>query len=107
MLQVMMREALDASLSTLDARERIVMRMRYGLDDGSPRTLEDIGKYFKVRARTESGSCFIACKAAKNGHGKSWVLEPNQMDNQEKAGFGQRVQCIWGRGMLAGSPMAD
>ncbi|KAK9798902.1 hypothetical protein WJX73_005276 [Symbiochloris irregularis] len=46
--QVAVRAALDASLSTLDARERIVVRMRYGLDDGCPRTLEDIGKYFKV-----------------------------------------------------------
>lgn len=48
-VQSAMRDALDASLSTLDARERIVVRMRYGLDDGCPRTLEDIGKYFKVR----------------------------------------------------------
>lgn len=47
-VQAAVRDALDASLSTLDQRERIVMRMRYGLDDGMPRTLEDIGKYFKV-----------------------------------------------------------
>lgn len=50
-MQAAVRDALNASLSTLDARERVVVRMRYGLDDGCPRTLEDIGKYFKVCAK--------------------------------------------------------
>lgn len=33
-------------LSTLDQREQNVIRLRYGLDDGSPRTLDQIGKHF-------------------------------------------------------------
>ena len=41
-----MREQLDAVLGTLEARERQVLRMRYGLDDGRPRTLDEIGKAF-------------------------------------------------------------
>src|SRR4029079_10786789 len=41
-----MREQLDAVLSTLESRERQVLRMRYGLDDGRPRTLDEIGKAF-------------------------------------------------------------
>jgi RNA polymerase nonessential primary-like sigma factor len=41
-----MREQLDAVLETLESRERQVLRMRYGLDDGRPRTLDEIGKAF-------------------------------------------------------------
>ena len=41
-----MREQLDAVLGTLETRERQVLRMRYGLDDGRPRTLDEIGKAF-------------------------------------------------------------
>ncbi len=41
-----MRDQLDAVLGTLEARERQVLRMRYGLDDGRPRTLDEIGKAF-------------------------------------------------------------
>ena len=41
-----MREQLDAVLDTLEERERQVLRMRYGLDDGRPRTLDEIGKAF-------------------------------------------------------------
>jgi len=33
-------------LSTLDEREQQVIRLRYGLDDGQPRTLDQIGKIF-------------------------------------------------------------
>ena len=35
-----------AVLSTLDEREQQVIRMRYGLDDGQPRTLDQIGRMF-------------------------------------------------------------
>ena len=41
-----MRDQLDQVLGTLEARERQVLRMRYGLDDGRPRTLDEIGKAF-------------------------------------------------------------
>ena len=43
-----LREHLDAVLETLSARERDVLRMRYGLDDGWPRTLEEVGQHFEV-----------------------------------------------------------
>ena len=33
-------------LSTLDEREMQVITMRYGLDDGQPRTLDQIGRAF-------------------------------------------------------------
>jgi RNA polymerase nonessential primary-like sigma factor len=35
-------------LHTLDDRERDVVRMRYGLADGRPRTLDEIGRTFGI-----------------------------------------------------------
>ena len=35
-------------LSTLTAREEKVLRLRFGLEDGRPRTLEEVGKEFDV-----------------------------------------------------------
>jgi RNA polymerase primary sigma factor len=45
---VLLREQIDDVLHKLTPREREVIRMRFGLDDGSPRTLEEVGKHFKV-----------------------------------------------------------
>ncbi|GAA4997799.1 hypothetical protein GCM10025734_30580 [Kitasatospora paranensis] len=45
---LLLREHLDAVLATLGERERQVARLRYGLDDGRPRTLEEIGLLFGV-----------------------------------------------------------
>ena len=44
----LLREDLDAVMSTLAPRERDVLRMRYGLDDGEPKTLEEVGAVFAV-----------------------------------------------------------
>ena len=46
------RAVIMASMKLLDPKEQVVMRMRYGLDDGEPRTLEEIGRYFKVCLQT-------------------------------------------------------
>jgi RNA polymerase nonessential primary-like sigma factor len=35
-------------LGTLDDREQVVVRMRYGLDDGKPHTLDEIGRVFGI-----------------------------------------------------------
>ena len=43
-----LRSYLDEALETLSDRERQVLRMRFGLDDGECRTLEDIGQQFGV-----------------------------------------------------------
>lgn len=45
---LLLREHLDAVLSTLAERERKVVQLRYGLTDGRPRTLEEIGRIFGV-----------------------------------------------------------
>ena len=46
--QTMLREKLIAALHKLTPREEKVIRLRYGLDDGRQRTLEEVGKEFNV-----------------------------------------------------------
>jgi RNA polymerase sigma factor (sigma-70 family) len=44
----LMRAHLQDVLNTLDTREAAVVRMRYGLDGGQPKTLDEIGRTFKL-----------------------------------------------------------
>jgi RNA polymerase primary sigma factor len=44
----LLKDQLGEVLKTLSEREEKVLRFRYGLDDGCPRTLEEVGKIFKV-----------------------------------------------------------
>ncbi len=44
----LLRSQLLGILDTLTPREEMVVRLRYGLDDGHPRTLEEVGKEFGV-----------------------------------------------------------
>ncbi len=44
----LMRRQLGEVLDTLDAREAAVVRMRYGLDGMQPKTLDEIGRAFKL-----------------------------------------------------------
>ena len=44
----MLKEQLDEVLEQLTDREENVLRLRFGLDDGKMRTLEDVGKVFNV-----------------------------------------------------------
>lgn len=46
--QTMLREQLIAALHKLTPREEKVIRLRYGLDDGKQRTLEEVGREFNV-----------------------------------------------------------
>ena len=45
---VLLKEQLGAVLETLSEREAKVLRLRFGLDDGRARTLEEVGKEFDV-----------------------------------------------------------
>ena len=45
---VMLREHIDSLLGDLKERERQVIVLRFGLEDGHPRTLEEVGKEFNV-----------------------------------------------------------
>ena len=45
---MILREKIEESLNNLTPRERDVLKMRFGLDDGYSRTLEEVGRHFKV-----------------------------------------------------------
>ena len=45
---MLLKESLDEVLNTLTPREKKVLEMRFGLVDGHPRTLEEVGKEFDV-----------------------------------------------------------
>ena len=61
MLDIDNKETLDRILKTLDTRERDIIRVRYGLDDGEYHTLEETGKIVKItkeRVRQIEASAF-------------------------------------------------
>ncbi len=64
----MRREQVYKMLETLTEREKGVLALRFGMDDGTPRTLEEVGKHFGVtreRIRQIEGK---ALKKLKNRH---------------------------------------
>jgi len=44
----MLRDQIASALNTLTSREEKVIRLRFGIDDGCPRTLEEVGAVFNV-----------------------------------------------------------
>jgi len=44
----MLKEQMEQVLATLNEREQRVLRLRFGLTDGYPRTLEEVGTVFHV-----------------------------------------------------------
>jgi RNA polymerase primary sigma factor len=44
----MLKEQMDDVLDSLTGRERRVLQLRFGLEDGRQRTLEEVGKEFGV-----------------------------------------------------------
>jgi hypothetical protein len=51
----MMKDDLNSVLLTLTERECGILKMRYGLDDGHEKTLEEVGKAFNVSVGREKG----------------------------------------------------
>jgi RNA polymerase primary sigma factor len=47
-VRAMLKEEIGSALSTLTEREKKILVLRFGVDDGSPRTLEEVGNIFKV-----------------------------------------------------------
>jgi len=45
---IMLREQLDSVLDTLTNREKRILELRFGIEDGRSRTLEEVGKEFDV-----------------------------------------------------------
>ena len=46
--QKFMKDTVHRVLETLDMREKEVIRLRFGINDGQSRTLEEVGRYFGV-----------------------------------------------------------
>ena len=44
----MLKDHMGSALDTLNERERKILLLRFGLEDGTARTLEEVGKIFKV-----------------------------------------------------------
>ena len=53
-LNQLLSQDVENALWTLTEKERGVLRMRYGLDDGEEKTLEEIGVCFNVRRKLVS-----------------------------------------------------
>ena len=47
-IKLNLKERMAAMLNTLTSREEAIIRMRFGLDDGTERTLEEVGRIFAV-----------------------------------------------------------
>lgn len=47
-MRSMVRKQIESVLATLSEREREVILMRYGLEDGQPHTLEEVARCFQV-----------------------------------------------------------
>jgi RNA polymerase sigma factor (sigma-70 family) len=48
MLEAALVGEVDKILAPLEDRERTILRLRYGLDGGEPRTLDDVGAHFSL-----------------------------------------------------------
>ena len=65
-----MKEQLDEVLDTLTEREQKVLRLRFGMNDGRARTLEEVGKEFDVTRER--------IRQIEQKHFASCVIQPEQ-----------------------------
>src|SRR5690625_3289279 len=63
----MLKEHLDEVLGTLSEREEEVIRLRFGLDDGRKRTLEEVGHIFGVTRERIRQIQSIAIRKLRHG----------------------------------------
>jgi len=47
-VHVMLKDEMNSALSTLTEREKKILMLRFGISDGSAKTLEEVGNVFKV-----------------------------------------------------------
>ena len=67
----LMREQLDDALDNLTDREKLVLRLRFGLDDGETRTLAEVGREFHVtreRIRQIEAKALRKLRQANHSH---------------------------------------
>ncbi len=102
---VMLREHIDALLGDLKERERQVIVLRFGLEDGHPRTLEEVGKEFNVtreRIRQIEAKALrnSEIRSAANGSGISCKIS---FWRNRNTGSGRRSSCLFLLGVSQGS----
>ena len=72
-----LKEQTDALLKTLTPREERVIKMRFGIGDGSEHTLEDVGQSFQVTpsasARSRRRRCESCATPARSRKLKAFV----------------------------------
>ena len=78
----MLKDALVKVLETLSPRERKVLIMRFGLQDSKPKTLEEVGREFKVLIDRVEGDYYI---------GRSEFDSP-EVDNEILVGSEEKLQ---------------
>lgn len=74
-LATSLRDLVDEALRGLDAREQKVIRLRYGLEDDHPRTLEEVGRILQVtkeRVRQIEGR---AIRKLRHSSHNRWLVE--------------------------------
>ena len=71
--QTLLKEQLDEVLDTLTEREQKVLRLRFGMNDGRARTLEEVGKEFDVTAKRVGKQWHPLCPAPSSHHLQSDV----------------------------------
>ena len=87
----LLKEQLAGVLKSLTPREEKVLRLRFGLEDGRPRTLEEVGKEFKVTRerirQIEARPCAsCATPAARRSCAIFWTEEMTLFDDEPHAG---------------------
>ncbi|AAK39807.1 RNA-polymerase sigma factor (nucleomorph) [Guillardia theta] len=94
----MLRDDLENVINSLSPRERDVVRMRYGLDDGRIKTLEEIGQIFSVtrervrqieakairKLRQPYRSSILRDYVASNSNEKSSAINTSYMTNSKQ-----------------------
>ena len=75
----LLKEQLVEVLGTLTEREQMVLRLRFGLDDGRARTLEEVGKEFDV---TSGGGAITVTMTGKKMI-KAIKISPDVLDKED------------------------
>ena len=71
----LLREQINEVLSTLTPREEKVIRLRFGLDDGVTKTLEEVGREFDITRERIRQIEAKALRKMKQNHSRSKKLK--------------------------------
>ncbi len=87
--RAMVAQQINLALKSLTPREEKVIRLRFGLDDGRPRTLEEVGRDFGVtRERVRQ----IEAKAIRKLHSRKCLTLLNGLIERSPAGQAERFE---------------